>query len=52
MMGNLFFRRATPTELEAMTWSQLRYWNDWHDLMVEAEEKARAESAGKDGGFK
>jgi hypothetical protein len=33
-MGNLFFRGATPSELEAMSFERMRYWNRWHELMV------------------
>ncbi len=39
-MGNLFFRGASPTELEGMSWARLRYWNHWHEAMTQAEKKA------------
>jgi len=38
-MGNLFYRGATPTEIESMTFTRLRYWNSWHQLMVDVEKK-------------
>jgi hypothetical protein len=40
MMGNLFYRGATPSEITAMSYEELRYWNGWHDLMAKAEKNA------------
>lgn len=36
-MGALFYRGATPTEIEAMSWQRMRYWYSWHRVMVKAE---------------
>jgi len=35
----LFFRKVSPTEIESMSYQSLKYWNNWHDLMIEAEKK-------------
>jgi hypothetical protein len=36
-MGNLFFRRVQPSEIEAMTYGKMKYWNEWHKRMEAAE---------------
>ena len=36
-IGNLFYRRVAPSEIHEMDWSELHYWNEWHELMVRAE---------------
>jgi hypothetical protein len=38
-MGNLFSRGASPAEIESMNYRQLKYWNEWHEIMYEAEKK-------------
>ena len=43
-LGNLFFRGAGPSELMAMPYHELRYWNEWHEVMT-AEERRSAEQA-------
>lgn len=39
-LGNLFFRGASPTELTAMPYRELRYWNEWHEVMADEERKS------------
>lgn len=46
-MGNLFFRGATPAEIESMSFEQMRYWNGWHEIMEKAESDARRRAQGK-----
>lgn len=36
-MGNLFYRKVSPFEIEAMPYHKLKYWNEWH-LIMEKEE--------------
>jgi len=36
-MGNLFYRGASPDEIEGMSFSRLKYWNNWHEVMAQAE---------------
>lgn len=38
-MGNLFYRGVQPSEIEAMTYTRMEYWNSWHEIMIKAEEK-------------
>jgi hypothetical protein len=45
-MGNLFYRRVPPPIIESMTYGQIAYWNEWHEMMVE--EERRAMEAAKD----
>jgi len=40
MIGNLFYRGVQPSEIKAMGYTEMKYWNDWHLLMDEAERKA------------
>lgn len=44
MMGNLFYRGVQPSEIKAMGYSEMKFWNDFHDLMVEAEQKEIAKA--------
>ena len=48
-MGNLFFRGVSPTEIEAMSFGRARYWNTWHEIMIDAEreEMAKKGASGK-----
>jgi hypothetical protein len=39
-LGNLFFRGASPSELMAMPFHELRYWNEWHEVMAEEERRS------------
>lgn len=45
-LGNLFFRGASPSELMSMPFRELKYWNEWHEVMTREEirstEKANA----------
>lgn len=40
MMGNLFYRQVQPSEIKAMKYPELKYWNNWHELMEQAERDA------------
>ena len=42
-MGNLFYRGAAPSELEAMSYERLKYWNHWHTAMETAEKKSASD---------
>lgn len=35
--GNLFFRGQSIREIDLCDWDDLKYWNDWHVVMCEAE---------------
>lgn len=39
-MGNLFYRKVSPDVIERMAYHRMKYWNDWHELMVKAEREA------------
>ncbi len=39
-MGNLFYRGVAPSEILAMSYEELRYWEEWHQVMAKAEKKA------------
>lgn len=39
-LGNLFYRGQPIDVLEKMTYSRLKYWNSWHELIAEQERKA------------
>lgn len=39
MMGNLFYRRVQPSEIEGMTFSTMAYWNEWHEILAKAEKE-------------
>lgn len=34
-MGNLFYRQVPPSEIKNMTISEMQYWNEWHNVLVE-----------------
>lgn len=38
-MGNMFYRRQQIDVIEKMTYSDLEYWNGWHEKMCDAEKK-------------
>lgn len=40
MMGNLFYRGQPISEIYALSYAELKYWNGWHELMTQAEKKA------------
>ncbi len=33
-MGNLFYRRVPPSEISAMPYVEMKYWNEWHEIMA------------------
>jgi hypothetical protein len=43
-LGNLFFRGAGPSELMEMPYHELKYWNEWHEVMA-TEERRSTEKA-------
>jgi hypothetical protein len=48
-LGNLFFRGAGPSELSAMPFRELKYWNDWHEVMATEERRSAEQSRSKKG---
>jgi hypothetical protein len=44
MVGALFYRGVPPSEINAMGYSDLSYWFEWHET-IEAEELAAVERA-------
>jgi hypothetical protein len=44
MAGNLFSRGVSPSEIEAMGYKRLSYWNSWHMIMAEQEKKVADEN--------
>jgi hypothetical protein len=38
-MGNLFFRKQPISEIRSLRYAEMRYWNEWHELMIKAEKK-------------
>lgn len=50
MMGNLFYRGVSPGEIKKMEFWELKYWNEWHNRIVKAEETAAKKmNKGNDG---
>lgn len=47
MLGNLLFRKVAPSELNNMSYHELRYWNCWHKAMDQAEKDAIEEAKKK-----
>lgn len=45
-IGNVFSRGAGPAEINAMTYHEIKYWNDWHEAM-HREEKRSSDQAKK-----
>jgi hypothetical protein len=39
MMGGLFYRNISPTEIENMSYSRLKYWYNWHKFLIDEENK-------------
>jgi hypothetical protein len=39
-LGNLFYRKVSPTELQNMNYHELKYWNSWHEILAKEEKKA------------
>jgi hypothetical protein len=44
-MGNLFYRGVMPAELKGMSFEEMRYWNEWHLKISEAERPPRTPHA-------
>ncbi len=39
LMGNLFYRRQQIQVIYDMTFSEMKMWNEWHEIMVKEEER-------------
>jgi len=39
-MGNLFSRGQSIADLKEAAYHELKYWNEWHELMAKEEAKA------------
>jgi hypothetical protein len=39
MIGNLFYRKVSISEIKKMGWCELKYWNEWHEILVKEEKK-------------
>lgn len=39
-IGNLFYRNVSTAEIKQMNYRELKYWNSWHEEMVEADKRA------------
>lgn len=35
----MFYRRVQPSEIEKMSYHDLKYWNKWHDAMSKEEKR-------------
>lgn len=40
MLGDLFYRGASITELKNMSFHELKYWHEWHKLLSKKEAEA------------
>jgi hypothetical protein len=49
MMGNLFYRGVSPSEIEAMPFWKMKYWNQWHEIMQKADEDEIKKAKAKNG---
>jgi hypothetical protein len=38
-MGNLFYEKVAPSEIKSMSYSELKYWNGWHEKIQEEHER-------------
>jgi len=36
-MGDAFHRGASPSEIKAMPYHELKYWQGWHQLLAKKE---------------
>jgi len=39
-MGNLFYRGQQITVIRSLKYSEMKYWNGWHEIMAKEESKA------------
>jgi hypothetical protein len=46
-LGNLFFRGASPSELVDMPYHELKYWNQWHEVMADEERRSVSNAKAK-----
>jgi hypothetical protein len=46
-MGNLFSRKQPIDIIKNLRFAELRYWNEWHELMNEEEKKQMEIAKGK-----
>ena len=47
MMGNLFYRRQQIDVIRSLGFAEMKYWNNWHELMSKEEEKIVKKANGK-----
>ena len=47
MMGNLFSRGQPISEIKALSFSEMREWNFWHEKMADMEALATCPKCGK-----
>lgn len=38
-MGNLFYRKQATSDIKNMRFSEMKYWNEWHELIANEESK-------------
>jgi hypothetical protein len=46
-MGNLFYRRQSISDINALTYEELKMWNFWHKKIADEERKATEAAKGK-----
>ena len=39
-MGNLFYRKQQISEITSLRYAEMKYWNEWHEIMIKADKKA------------
>jgi hypothetical protein len=39
-MGNLFFRKQPISEIRSLRYHEMKYWNNWHELMIKEEQES------------
>jgi hypothetical protein len=46
-MGNLLYRHQPISEIKKLRYAELKQWNEWHEMMVKAEEVQIEKAKGK-----
>jgi len=46
-MGNMFYRHQSIDVIDRLTYSDLKYWNEWHEIMIRAEKRVIKEAESK-----
>lgn len=39
-MGNLFYRRQPIDVIRSLRFAEMKFWNEWHERMQEADKEA------------